>query len=62
MTATPLKKFESFFFFGIAENATKYCFPNGTWMSKANYNACMPHGIADENDIEFHGVSKGCLA
>lgn len=37
------------------KNATKYCFPNGTWMSKANYNACMPHGIADENDIEFQG-------
>lgn len=62
MTVTPFKKFESFFFFGIAENATKYCFPNGTWMSKANYNACMPHGIADENDIEFQGVSIGCLA
>lgn len=56
-----LKKFESFFFFGIVENVIKYCFLNGIWMLKVNYNVCMFYGIVDENDIEFYGVSIGCF-
>lgn len=42
-----------FFFFGIVENVIKYCFLNGIWMLKVNYNVCMFYGIVDENDIEF---------
>ncbi|XP_022303718.2 corticotropin-releasing factor receptor 2-like isoform X2 [Crassostrea virginica] len=37
------------------KNATKFCFPNGTWMEKANYNACLSHGIPVENNNGFQG-------
>ncbi|XP_062616509.1 corticotropin-releasing factor receptor 1-like [Saccostrea cucullata] len=37
------------------KNATKFCFPNGTWMEKANYNACLSQGITVESDNEFQG-------